>query len=570
MGGIAAAQTGLSVVSNNIANLNTVGFKESNVTFQDIFSTTLTAGNSPTVTTGGKNPVQIGLGVQVGSINKNMNAGTWTSTGRTTDMMIQGNGFFSVRSSDGEVYLTKAGNFTFDANGDLVTPQGFKAIGADELFSATSANSTVNVPQKIVTDVTANDGMYNKLLSQLNDCQLTSGTFIVKVTDDTGTTTPVTVTLDTTDTNSDTMEEIATVIKAQLDARGTTATTAATAAGTQITAANASKTAATDAYNTGRDMTVALRDTIVNNADAAIADADTALAAGNMTQAQRDAIYNAATAAKAAAEAARTAGAGNMTEAQRDAITAAEDIIISNETAVQTTQTNIAQAMTGTDVVCDATTGGTIKFNVDTAQVNSLEFEAGTSNFVGQTQMRADGAGVYTSKILDYDVAITPVNSLSNAVSVSNYSIAEDGTIEATYSNGDKLTVELNQNDNTYAFKYTTSSGVIIRGDDVDVNPNVGAPSNMVIQLANVINPNGLVSAGGNLYTTGANSGDIMFTVGGTMGVGAIKSGGLEASNVDISKQFSDMILSQRAVQANSRVFSTASNIMETLVTLGR
>lgn len=560
MGGIAAAQTQLSVVSNNIANINTIGFKQSTVTFQDIFSTTLTAGNSPTVTTGGKNPIQIGLGVQVGTIAKNMASGTWTSTGKTTDLMIQGNGFFSVRSSDGEIYLTKAGNFSFDANGDLVNAQGYKVVGADELYSTSSSDMNVNVPQKIVTEVTANANAYDKLLSELNDCQLTMGTFTLNVTDIAGTTTPVEITLAAP---ADTMGEIAAQIQAQINAIASITTTV-------ITAANNSSTAANDAYSTGSTMTTALHDTITNAATSTIASANSEYAAGRMTQAQHDAIVDAANDSITEADAALAAGVGGMTLAQRDAILAAQTTIVTNETAIQTAMADVFDALGGIDVACDATTNGTIQFQTDKTEVKSLAFLAGTSNFVGQTQMEIDSNGNYISKTLDYKVEVTPMNSLSNSVSVSNYSIAEDGTVEATYSNGDKLTVELNKNDNTYQFKYTTSGGVIIRNDDVNVNINVAQPANFVIQLANVINAEGLVSEGGNLYSQGANSGDIMFTVGGNMGIGALKSGGLEASNVDISEQFSNMILAQRAVQANSRVFTTASDIMETLVTLGR
>lgn len=77
-----------------------MGFKESSVTFQDVFYNTVTSGNSPTSTTGGKgNAMQIGLGVQVGAISKNMASGTWTATGKTTDMMLQGNGFFTVKTT---------------------------------------------------------------------------------------------------------------------------------------------------------------------------------------------------------------------------------------------------------------------------------------------------------------------------------------------------------------------------------------------------------------------------------------------------------------------------------------
>jgi len=448
MGGISVAQSQLSVVSNNIANINTIGFKESSVTFQDVFSITRTTGNTPTVTTGGKNPLQIGLGVQLGTIAKNMDSGTWTSTGKTTDMMIQGNGFFSVMSSDGQIYLTKAGNFSFDANGDMVNAQGYKVLGAKSLYSTSSSTTAVNVPQKIVTDVEPNAGTAAKNLSDLNNCQLTEGTFTVNITNSTGVTTPVEITLDLSGT-VDTMGEVAAQIQTQLG----------------------------------------------------------------------------------------------------------------------------APATSGITVLCNASTKGTIQFVTDGTIAKTATFIAGTSNFVGQTQLALVAGSTpanYTSKVLDYTVAVTPVNSISNAVSVSSSSVAEDGSIEATYSNGDKLTVELNEDTNLYQFKYTTSAGVVITGDDVNVNPNVAIPANFQMQLANVVNPEGLVSQGGNLYTTGANSGDLMFTVGGSMGLGTIKTGGLEASNVDMSKQFSDMILAQRAVQANSRVFTTASDIMETLVTLGR
>ena len=72
------------------------------------------------------------------------------------------------------------------------------------------------------------------------------------------------------------------------------------------------------------------------------------------------------------------------------------------------------------------------------------------------------------------------------------------------------------------------------------------------------------------MFSAGPNCGDIIYSVGNKMGLGNVSSGGLEASNVDLSAQFSAMILAQRAVQANSRVFSTTSNIMDTIVNMGR
>jgi len=519
MGGISAAQTQLNVVANNIANVNTIGFKESNVTFQDIFSTTLTAGNAPTVTTGGKNPVQIGLGVQVGTISKNFDSGTWSATGKSTDIMIQGNGFFTVESSDGEVYLTKAGNFSFDASGDLVNAQGYKVLGSGQVFGNTGSTSNVNVPQKLVTEVQPNIDFYSKPLTALNGCQLTAGTFTLETFSPTGTALGSTeITLDTAVDSS--MAAITTSIN------------------NQITSAATHKTNEAGFYNT----------------------ANTLLVGGALITAP------AVVAALASASAERVLSMDNTAS---PVVTDAATALIARDAA-----TKASASLANSVCVCDNSTDGTVQFQVDGVNTGSLDFVPGTSNFVLATQLasaRIDAAtNTYTSKTLDWMTNITPVVSLDNAVSVSNYTIAEDGSIEATYSNGDKLTIETNTADNTFQFKYTTSTGLILRGDDVNVNPNVAIPSNLQLQLANVVNPEGLVAMGGNLFMSGPNSGDMIFTVGGTMGVGALKSGGLEASNVDISKQFSDMILAQRAVQANSRVFTTTSDIMQTLVQLGR
>ena len=99
MSGINAATTSISVVSNNVANINTTAFKSADARFENLFSKTYTTGNSPTKTAGGINPKQIGMGVEVGSIVRNFTEGTYVSTGRTEDLMISGGGYFTVMDS---------------------------------------------------------------------------------------------------------------------------------------------------------------------------------------------------------------------------------------------------------------------------------------------------------------------------------------------------------------------------------------------------------------------------------------------------------------------------------------
>jgi len=128
--GLQQHQKSMDVVGNNIANVNTVGYKGSRVVFSDLMSQTLSPAKAPGDGTGGVNTKQIGLGSKLGAIDVNFNQGTLQTTGVSTDLAIQGDGFFTVKSSKTEqAYFTRAGNFTFDKNGYLVTPSGLIVQG---------------------------------------------------------------------------------------------------------------------------------------------------------------------------------------------------------------------------------------------------------------------------------------------------------------------------------------------------------------------------------------------------------------------------------------------------------
>lgn len=121
--GLRSHQTMLDVTGNNIANVNTTGFKASSVQFQDSLSQLLRNSMLPQQATGGQNPAQVGLGVQVAGISTNFAGGAPQPTGVPTDLMISGDGFFVVRSG-GETLYTRNGGFTFDASGRLVGAGG--------------------------------------------------------------------------------------------------------------------------------------------------------------------------------------------------------------------------------------------------------------------------------------------------------------------------------------------------------------------------------------------------------------------------------------------------------------
>lgn len=131
--GIKTFSKSLEVIGDNIANVNTTGFKGSRVTNQDSFSETLkfsTAGGGAGGNAGGTNAMQVGSGSSVASINQQFTQGALTTTGSPADLGISGSGFFQVIDpSDSATYVTRAGDFRVDDKGFLVTNKGYQVQG---------------------------------------------------------------------------------------------------------------------------------------------------------------------------------------------------------------------------------------------------------------------------------------------------------------------------------------------------------------------------------------------------------------------------------------------------------
>lgn len=127
--GLRTHQVKMDVIGNNIANVNTYGFKASRATFQDLLSQTFQGASAPQSGRGGINPQQVGLGVQLASIDTLFSPGNLQGTGLNTDLAIQNDGFFAV--GDGQkMYYTRAGNFDFDGQGNLISrSNGMKVYG---------------------------------------------------------------------------------------------------------------------------------------------------------------------------------------------------------------------------------------------------------------------------------------------------------------------------------------------------------------------------------------------------------------------------------------------------------
>lgn len=151
LSGLSANGNALGVIGNNLANLNTIGYKGSSSTFQDLFSTAMGANS----TQGNGNPIQLGLGTRLGAVFQNFGQGSNQATSNATDMAIQGNGFFVLQDASGARLYSRAGNFTLDNAGNLVDPNGYQVIGWNRTAAGTVNTTLPPSPIVIPTGITS-------------------------------------------------------------------------------------------------------------------------------------------------------------------------------------------------------------------------------------------------------------------------------------------------------------------------------------------------------------------------------------------------------------------------------
>ncbi len=159
--GLQSHQVAMDVESNNIANVNTVGFKYSRANFSDLLAQTKAIATAPQGDLGGKNPVQVGLGSTIGSMTRIFSQGSVQNSDKNTDVAIQGDGFYIISPDGGNTYkYTRAGDFKFDAGGNFVDNNGFVVQGwlRDSVtgnVDATAPITSINIPPGLTTPASA-------------------------------------------------------------------------------------------------------------------------------------------------------------------------------------------------------------------------------------------------------------------------------------------------------------------------------------------------------------------------------------------------------------------------------
>lgn len=452
--GLKNHQTRMDVIGNNIANVNTTGFKKSRVVFKDSLYQSIRGASSPTDARGGTNPMAIGLGMTVSSIDQIHTPSPTTITNKATDMAIDGNGYFML-SDGGNIYYTRAGAFDFDEMGNLVnTSNGYYVQGW--LADSNGNINTVSSPKNIdisgfkTTSPKATENMYfSGNLSSTLDIPQISG-----------------VNIDPTanDEYPDSANAIVTS-KEVYDSLGNESTVYFRFFKYEVEAGPPAVT------NWACDVSL---------------DPDFENAVGYDPASDFEAVDMTGTGT--AASSADIIRAYNIQFNEQGEI-ADPDKAILNLT--------IGRAAAGAE---------DINLDIDFSELT--QFSTSSTAWV-ESQ---DG------------------HSMGN---LTNYSIGIDGTIQGVYDNGQVMNLAR-------------------------------------VALANFQNPAGLIQAGSSMFQESNNSGDCSIGAPGAKGMGAIIPGSLEMSNVDLSEEFTDMIVTQRGFQANSRLITTSDEMLEELVNLKR
>ena len=164
--GLKSHQQRMDMIGNNIANVNTVGYKTDVMTFADVYYQTKRNPSAPTATLGGINPRQVGYGVKVSSVEANLAQSGYNYTDNKTDIALDGKGFFQVMDGAGNIYYTRAGHFKFDEQGYLVNDDGYHVLGVSGESDGVAASS--DIIRAVIPDTDNHVSSATKLVNGTN------------------------------------------------------------------------------------------------------------------------------------------------------------------------------------------------------------------------------------------------------------------------------------------------------------------------------------------------------------------------------------------------------------------
>ncbi len=544
--GLNANMTALSVIGNNIANVNTVGFKASRASFSDILSQSLN---------GVFGSDQVGLGVSLSAITPMFTQGAFETTGNGLDLAIDGDGFYVLRDSTGTTFYSRAGEFNIDKDGKIVNPDGYILRGYQ---TDSSGNITSTVGDLTISFASVSPNATSEVTLSANldsDAEIKGFVFttgsndsIVFDVDGELTTDSITASLITDggliSGNAYTGSQVATAIKTALEAQNgnsDTYTVTYNSSTGKFTITNDSGNSGTLVLGWGQTGTTAesiLGFDATDSGTIAAGSSDTSdNAAGQFFVAKADETSNFSTSLTVYDSLGNshqitlyfrkssTSSSGNTW--QWYAVVGSSDSTSgSTEVQAQGTLTFSTGGVLSSESTITYPTGG-FDFAGGPTQNQTISFDFGTSVAEGGTG--TDGVTQYGGSSTVYELNQDGYASGS----LQALSVDSDGVITGIFSNG-----------------RTKSMGQVILADFPD--------------------PTSLTAMGKNLFAESTQSGQPLIGAPGTSGRGSIHSNALELSTVDIAEEFVKMISAQRGFQANSRIITTTDEILSELVNLKR
>jgi flagellar hook protein FlgE len=569
--GLQAHQTRMSVIGNNIANVNTIGFKAGRASFQEQLSQVLRSASSPKEAgTGGLNFSQVGLGVTLGAIDTIQTQGNLQTTGKATDLAIQGMGFFVV--SDGKnVYYTRDGSFDLDSSGALVnTATGQKLLGY-----IADANGNIDNSRPVSQDSvlripvgTLSNAKQTQNITFAGNLDASSALQSTRV-DFTGN-------LNKAAAPTDTLQ----ITQSVYDALGNAHTLSITFANPDSAPSGAGvpagATAAWDVVvkvdgDTVYDSTAGKSRIYFTGAGWVFADTSTGASLGGAIQ------LDGGTASNSAAKVPGTGGASNFSV----------DLHLG-------TLTNAASTSTITGV-SDGQAGGSPFWGTSIRVYDSL----GVGHLITFTYTRVPlGVGGPTDATARWEwVAIENGGQIASSSDPGNSALFFDSTGKLVGGSTQTITITpVNGSISPFTIRIDNSGlGQLASDSTVSANTQDGYPAGTLqsftispdglisgvftsgltrllgqIAIASFSNPGGLEKLGSNLYRESANSGAAQVGVPNQGGRGKISPGFLEMSNVDLSNEFANLIITERGFQANTRIITVVDNLLQDVINIKR
>ncbi|MFG0330951.1 MAG: flagellar hook protein FlgE [Phycisphaerales bacterium] len=560
LSGILVHSRMLDVVGNNIANTNTTAYKSNRIQFENNISRNFGLGTAPGENTGGSNPTQVGLGVQIAGTQRDFNNGALSATGVRTDMAIEGEGFFVV-DFGGERQYTRDGSFSLSSENKLVSIGGGVvkgyAVNEDfEVIPGALVDMTIPVGSMTLAEATRNVRFTGNLNSsgaegvngsQSDFAALTVLTGVVSNNPPFADATTLLTDLD--DGSGSAMFAVGESIRVSGAEKG----------GRTLDDAEYAVTAASTVTDFMNFLEEALGiDTSVSGNPGGVSIDDTT---GVVTVEGNYGVDNSI-----------ELDSSDLAILDTNGIAAGQPFVITN------TQLSDGESVRTTFVVYDSL--GT-PLNVDLTLVLDTKDDTGTTwRYFAES---ADSVGVdlrlgtgtvsfdTTGTIIapaEFNVSIDRTDS--GAVNPLNFSV--------NFSDGGESVTALTDSRSELAATHQDGSPIGSLSDFGVGEDGIitGSFTNGLLRtigqlaVATFTNPEGLVDEGSNMFRSGASSGEAIVTTPLTLGAGRVVGGALELSNVDLSQEFVNLILAQTGYSASSRVISTANELIQQLLILGR